>query len=341
MLKPVLNKVVNGEHLSREEAKQAMGHVMEGEATSPQIASLITALRVKGETAEEITGFAQTMRAKALQPEVSRENLIDTCGTGGDGGKTFNISTATAIVAAASGARVAKHGNRAVSSKSGSADVLEELGLSIQLTEKAAVTCLEQTNLCFLFAPQYHQAMKHAVGPRKEIGFRTVFNVLGPLTNPAGADRQLIGVFDPSLTETLAEVLKNLGTRRAMVVASDDGLDEISVSAATKITELNEGTIRTYRLSPEDVGLKRHPLSEITGGSVTENAHLIRSILEGEKGASRDIVVLNTAAVLYLTAQADSLQEGVRLTQERIDSGEARKKLDQLIEVSRGLSHAS
>ncbi|GAB7387519.1 anthranilate phosphoribosyltransferase [Bacillaceae bacterium] len=338
MFQRVLNRLVNGESLTREEARDTMEKVMSGEATPSQIASFLTALRMKGESVDEITGFAETMRKKAEKLHVPNDNLLDTCGTGGDGGITFNISTAAAIVAAAGGVRIAKHGNRAVSGKSGSADVLEALGIAIQLTSDEAVQCLEETNLCFLFAPLYHKAMKHAVAPRKEIGFRTVFNLLGPLTNPAGADRQLIGVYDVNLTEKIAQVAAQMGLKRALVVSGYDGLDEISISDATKIVEVKGGAIEVYELQPQDVGLPRYPLQEVAGGTAAENARIIRSIFEGKKGAFRDIVVLNTAAALYLAEKAASLKDGVRLAQEIIDSGEALGKLEQLVRVTRRLT---
>ncbi|RXT13913.1 anthranilate phosphoribosyltransferase [Ammoniphilus sp. CFH 90114] len=341
MFQQLLNKVVEMKHLSREESREAMGLIMSGEVPPSQLASFLTALKIKGETVEEITGFALTMREKALKVEVPSDNLIDTCGTGGDGGKTFNISTASAFVAAAGGARVAKHGNRAVSSKSGSADVLEKLGVSIQLSEDEAKRCLERTNLCFMFAPFYHQAMKHAVATRKEIGFRTVFNLLGPLTNPAQADRQLIGVYDGRLAEKVAHVLRELGLVRCLIVAGEDGLDEISVSAATKVVELKNGDIHSYHIRPEDLGLRSYAISEVSGGKAVENASIIHRVFSGEQGADRDIVLANSAASLYLSEQASSIQEGVKLAAEIIDQGLALEKLNQLVQVTRGLSRAS
>ncbi|MBP1933444.1 anthranilate phosphoribosyltransferase [Ammoniphilus resinae] len=341
MFQALLNKVVEGKHLSREESIDAMNLVMNGEVLSSQLASFLTALRMKGETVDEITGFALVMREKAARVNIPAENLIDTCGTGGDGGKTFNISTASAIVAAAGGARVAKHGNRAVSSKSGSADVLEKLGVAITLGESETERCLLETNLCFMFAPLYHQAMKHAVGTRKEIGFRTVFNLLGPLTNPARADRQIIGVYDPELVEKVAFVLREIGLKRCLVVCGDDGLDEISVSAPTNIVELRDGDIQSYRLTPEELGLNRHALEEVSGGKAEINAQIIRNVFSGEKGANREIVLANTAAALYVADQCGSLHEGVKLAADLIDQGLANRKLEQLIEVTGGLIRAS
>ncbi|HJV44546.1 MAG TPA: anthranilate phosphoribosyltransferase [Bacillota bacterium] len=341
MFQPLLNKVVELKDLSRDEAMKAMDLIMNGEVAPARLASFLTALRIKGETVEEITGFALTMRNKARRIETTTSNVIDTCGTGGDGGITFNISTASAIVAASGGVKVAKHGNRAVSSKSGSADVLEKLGVSIQLAENEALSCLNLTNLCFMFAPLYHQAMRHAVSTRKEIGFRTVFNLLGPLTNPASADRQLIGVYDVSLAEKLAQVLRELGLSRCLVVASEDGMDEISVSASTKIVELKNGEINTYYVTPEDLGLNRYRIEDVTGGGAEANATIIRDIFSGAKGANREIVLANTAAALYLADHCSTLKEGVQLAAELIDQGLAMGKLEQLIEVTGGLCHAS
>ncbi|AMA73567.1 MULTISPECIES: anthranilate phosphoribosyltransferase [Aneurinibacillus] len=341
MFKQLLGQVAQGKSLTREEAREAMRLIMDGEAHPTQIASFLTALRMKGETVDEIIGFVETMRKKAVSLETKGEELLDTCGTGGDGGISFNISTAAAIVAAAGGARVAKHGNRAVSSKSGSADVLEALGVTITSSSKEAIRCLEETNLCFLFAPQYHQAMKHAVEPRRQLGFRTVFNLLGPLTNPACAERQLLGIYDRNLGVKVAEVLVELGVKRALVVAGADGLDEISISGFTYVVEVDCGMISPYTIHPEMFGLSVHPLENVAGGDAVENARIIRRVFDGEKGAYRDIVVLNTAAAFYVGGQVASIGEGVRLAQEMIDIGEAKRKLEQLVEVTGGVSHAS
>ncbi len=330
-IQQAIAKVVLGQSLTRTETSSVMAQVMDGETTPAQIASLITGLRMKGETIEEITGFAQTMRAKALRVDTMHDGLLDTCGTGGDGRHTFNISTASAIVAAAGGVRIAKHGNRAISSKSGSADVLEALGVNIQITAEQAARCLRETGLCFMFAPLFHGSMRHAATPRKEIGIRTVFNLLGPLTNPAGADRQLVGVYDRKLTPLMAGVLKELGLKRALVVASEDGLDEISVSAPTVVSELKDGAIDTYTITPESLGIERSLITEIDGGDAAHNAQLIVQILNGVKGANRDIVVLNSAACFYLSGLADSIAGGVSLAQNVIDSGKARDQLEQLI----------
>jgi anthranilate phosphoribosyltransferase len=340
-IQQAISKVVSGTNLEREEARGVMAEIMEGAATSAQIGSFLTALRMKGETLDEITGFAETMRSKAMQVNVSQVNLLDTCGTGGDGSDTFNISTASALVAAAGGIRVAKHGNRAMSSKSGSADVLEALGVNIQLSGAQAAACINQVGIGFMFAQAYHQSMKHAAGPRKELGFRTVFNLLGPLTNPAGADRQVLGIFDRTKTELMAEVLRALGLKRALVVASLDGLDEISVSAPTKVTELKDNEIRTYELTPDDLGLRTYTLQEVIGGDAAENAAIIHRILAGEKGAHRDIVLANAGACFYVTGQCATLQEAVKFAGSVIDSGKAADKLKELVHFTGDLSHVS
>ncbi|CAM3394885.1 anthranilate phosphoribosyltransferase [Marinicrinis lubricantis] len=336
-----LNKLIQGNNLSRDEARQVMTLIMEGEATPAQIGSVVTILRMKGESIDEITGFAEVMRQKARKVTTEQKNLLDTCGTGGDGANTFNISTASSVVAAAGGVKVAKHGNRAMSSKSGSADVLEALGVNIQLDEHQAKRCLEEVGICFMFAQNYHQSMKYAAGPRKEIGFRTVFNMLGPLTNPAGADYQLMGVYDRNKTEILSFVLRELGLKRALVVASHDGLDEISISAPTQITELDEGTISTYQIDPEKLGLRTYSLQEVVGGDAAENAEIIRSIFKGAQGAYRDVVLANAGACFYVTGRSASLQEGVKHAASVIDTGLAMEKLEQLISLTKELSYVS
>jgi anthranilate phosphoribosyltransferase len=340
-IQQAIAKVVGGDHLEREEARSVMSEIMDGSATSAQIGSLLTALRIKGETLEEITGFAETMRSKAMQLIVPQANLLDTCGTGGDGADTFNISTASAIVAAAGGVRVAKHGNRAMSSKSGSADVLEALGVNIHLSSEQAAACLEEVGICFMFAQTYHQSMKHAAAPRKELGIRTVFNLLGPLTNPAGADRQVLGVFDRSKTELIAKVLQALELKRALVVGSLDGLDEISISAPTKVTELKDNTIRTYQITPDDLGLRACNIEDIRGGDALTNAEIIHRIYAGERGAYRDIVLANAGACFYVTGHCATLQEGVKFAGNVIDSGKAAEKLKQLVHFTGELCHVS
>lgn len=340
-MQEILSNLIQGNHLTREQSRKTMTLIMEGKATPSQIGSLLTILRMKGETIDEIAGFAEVMRSKANRVETDQHNLLDTCGTGGDGANTFNISTASALVAAAGGVRVAKHGNRAMSSNSGSADVLEALGVNIQLNEEQAKQCLNEVGICFMFAQKYHQSMKYAAGPRKEIGFRTVFNLLGPLTNPAGADRQLMGVYDRNKTELLASVLRELGLSRALVVSSHDGLDEISISAPTQVTELLEGTISTYQIDPEHLGLKLHSIHDIVGGDAAENAQIIRSIFKGSQGAHRDVVLANAGACFYISGLAESLQEGVNKAANVIDEGLALNKLEQLITCTKGFSHVS
>lgn len=336
-----IGKLVGGEHLTREEAGAIMAQIMEGQATQAQFGSLVTALRIKGETIEEVTGFAEAMRRYASRVRTESANLLDTCGTGGDGAHTFNISTASALVAAAGGIRVAKHGNRAASSKSGSADVLEALGVNITLDHERAARCLEKLGICFMFAQVFHQSMKHAAGPRREIGIRTVFNLLGPLTNPASADRQLLGVFDRNKTELMAHVLRELGLKRGMVVASLDGLDEISISAPTRVTELKNGAVTTTEITPDDLGLRASGIEAIAGGDAAANADIIRSVLLGERGAYRDVVLANAGACFYVAERCSTLQEGVKLAAAAIDSRKAYEKLQELIQYTGELSHVS
>lgn len=340
-IQAAIAKIVEGEHLARHEARDVMTNIMEGAATAAQIGSLVTALRMKGETIEEITGFAEIMRSKSNRVHTQQHDLLDTCGTGGDGADTFNISTTSALVAAAGGIRVAKHGNRAMSSKSGSADVLEALGVSIQLNSVQAALCLKKVGICFMFAQQYHQSMKYAAVPRREIGIRTIFNLLGPLTNPAGADRQLLGVYDRSKTELIAHVLQALDLKRGLVVASFDGLDEISISAATQVTELKDGKIRSYEVTPDDLGLRASSLKDIVGGDAATNAEIIRHIFAGEHGARRDIVLANTGACFYVAGRCSTLQEGVKLAASIIDNKLALAKLNELIQITGELSHVS
>lgn len=329
MFTKFLKKVVEGESLTRDEAKAAMDEVMGGGATPAQIASLLTALKMKGETVEEILGFTLSMREHALKLEVD-EDAIDTAGTGGDGAKTFNVSTAAAIVASSGGAKVVKHGNRALSSRSGSADVLEELGIPIQLGPEEAKEMMDQHGLCFLFAPIYHQAMKHAAGPRKEIGFRTLMNLLGPLSNPAGVKRQIIGVFDPVYARRMARVLKELGSRHVLIFSSYDGLDEISVSALTRVVELKEGELYEYELSPEELGLNLYPAGSYSTGTARENANTMLEIFQGKENADGEIVLANAGAALYVAGRAPSIREGVELARELIRSGQALKQLRNL-----------
>ncbi|ANS74851.1 anthranilate phosphoribosyltransferase [Paenibacillus yonginensis] len=336
-----LAKVVGGGDLSREEAREVMNLIMEGGATPAQIGGLLAALRFKGETVQEIAGFAEAMRSKAAGVGAQTAGLLDTCGTGGSGIQKFNISTASAVIASSASVRIAKHGNRSASSKAGSADVLEALGVNIHLNGEQAKRCLDEIGLCFLFAQVYHPSMKHAAGPRKELGMRTVFNLLGPLTNPAGADRQLLGLYDPRMTETIAKVLRELGLVRALVVSSGEGLDEISLSSPTRVSELKDGEVRTFEIRAEDLGLTGCSLEEIYGGDAVRNAQLIREILNGRQGPARDIVLANAGACIYLAGYADSMKEGVVIAAEAVDSGRAASKLEQLIQTTGALSYVS
>ena len=335
MLKRFIAKVAEGQNLNEEEASQVMTHIMDGEGLPTQIASLLTALRMKGETSQEVTGFARAMRAKALRIRAKDgECVVDTCGTGGDGCGTFNISTAVAFVAAGGGLTVAKHGNRSVSSQSGSADVLEALGVNIALPPEKAEASLQENGLAFLFAPSFHPAMKHALGPRREIGIRTAFNLLGPLTNPAGATIHLLGLYREDLTQMVAEALKNLGSKAAFVVHGADHSDEISITGKTTVCELRDGAIANYQVEPEEVGLKRASLEAIQGGTPEKNAQILRRIFRGEAGPTRDVVLLNGAAVFMAAGKVSSLKEGVQMAKESIDSGRAMKKLEALIQFS-------
>jgi len=334
-MKQTIEKVVNHYPLSEVEAEEVMELIMEGEATPAQIAALITALRMKGETVEEIAGFARAMRAKGSRIAPRCHQMVDTCGTGGDQRFTFNISTTAAFVVAGAGLPVAKHGNRSVSSRCGSADVLEALGVNVAVTPAEVERCLEETGIGFLFAPVFHAAMKYAIGPRREIGIRTVFNLLGPLTNPAGAQIQLLGVYDPNLTGVIACVLRKLGARRAMIVHGSDGLDEITNTGQTRISELNGDQIKTYYLKPADLGLSQGHLEEILGGNAEENARITRDVLSGSPGPCRDVVLMNVAAALMVGGKVDTMQDGVQLAAEIIDSGAAMAKLESLVAFTR------
>ncbi|MCR4430355.1 MAG: anthranilate phosphoribosyltransferase [Tepidanaerobacteraceae bacterium] len=333
MFNDILKKVIAREDLCEDEAREAMDQIMEGNASPAQIGGFLVAMRMKGEKAEEIAGFARSMRARARKVDV-RGYAIDTCGTGGDGGKTFNISTAAAFVAAAGGVKVAKHGNKAVSSRSGSADVLEALGVKIDLEPADAERCIEKVGLAFLFAPLYHSATKNVAGPRKELGTRTFFNVLGPLTNPAFVQGQVLGVYDGMLTRTLAQVMLKLGAKRAMVVHGRDGLDEITTTRETIVSEVKDGVIRNYILNPRDFGIPPSKPEEIAGGDSSYNARIILDVLQGKKGPQRDVVVLNSAAALYVGEVAEDMREGVHMAQNLIDSGAAYEKLKEFIRES-------
>lgn len=331
MIDLAIKKLVNKEDLTAEEARQTISFIMKGEATSSQIGAFLMGLRMKGETFEEILGAVKGLRDNMTRLDVEANPLIDTCGTGGDGGKTFNISTAVAIIAASGGVKVAKHGNRAVSSKSGSADVLEALGIKTNFDEVQGKKQLEDIGMSFLFAPNYHKAMKNVAKERRELGTRTIFNILGPLANPAPVTGQLMGVFDGNLIEKIGEVLLNLGIQRAMVVYGEDGLDEITTTTTTKVCEVSDGTTKTYTISPEGFGVNRANLENISGGTAEENAKIILNILNGEKGPKRDIVLLNSAAALYVGMKVNSLKEGLKLAEELIDSGKALAKYKELV----------
>jgi len=337
VIKEAIATIVSGQSLSRDEAAQVMEEIMEGQATPAQIAGFITALRIKGETVEEMAGLATVMRAKAMSVPYGGP-VIDTCGTGGDAQGTFNVSTATAFVVAAAGLRVAKHGNRAMSSQCGSADVLEALGVRIDLGPAQVAACLQDVGVGFMFAPSFHPAMKYAAGPRREIGIRTVFNVLGPLTNPAGAQSQLLGVAEADLAPKMAEVLRLLGSGHALVVHGQDGVDEVSIAGPTLVCEVRDGRTLTYTVAPEDLGVRRASLASIKGGSATENARAIREVLTGVPGPRRDIVVLNAAAALFAGDRATSLSSGVEMACRAIDSGMALRVLDTLISYTQAMN---
>jgi anthranilate phosphoribosyltransferase len=341
-LKWAIAEVINGSDLSQEQAQTAMDIIMDGEATPAQIGSYLTALRMKGETVDEIAGSAQSMRRHVVAVPVSAgmagEMLVDTCGTGGDGKHTFNISTTAAFVVAGSGAKVAKHGNRAASSKSGSADVLLALGGNLDLNPQQVAECVHDVGIGFLYAIKHHPAMRYAIGPRREIGQRTIFNVLGPLTNPAGATHQLIGVYDPALTEPIAHVLNALGSEAALVVHGADGLDELSTTGINRVSRLRAGEVTTFSLDPAELGLPQSSLSDLIGGEPQENAQIMRDILSGkEQGARRDIVLLNAAAVLGV--EVDDWQTGLARARGAIDSGAALHTLDSWIKQTNSFHH--
>jgi len=333
MIREAIAALVDGRSLTEAEAAAVMEEIMSGEATPAQFGAFVTALRLKGETVDEIAGMARVMREKARRVHVEGV-LLDTCGTGGDARGTFNVSTAAAFVAAGAGARVAKHGNRAMTSRCGSADVLEALGARIDLSPEQVKACLEETGVGFMFAPSFHPAMKFAAGPRREIGVRTVFNILGPLTNPAGAACQVLGVAEASLAETMAQVLARLGSRRALVVHGRDGLDEMSISGPTLVCELVEGCVRRYEVTPQEVGLALSDAASVAGGTPEENAAALREVLAGRPGPQRDIVLLNAAAGLVALERAAALAEGVAQAAEAVDSGTARKRLERFVALT-------
>jgi anthranilate phosphoribosyltransferase len=364
MILDALQRVANqSQSLDRAEAREVMAEVLAGKCTDAQIAALLIALRMKGETVEEIVGFAEAIRAAAAPLPIERiiasasataspalavsgtgrdalagdsaaNSLIDTSGTGGDASGTFNISTATALVTAGAGVRVAKHGNRSISSKCGSADVVEALGINIQLTPEHAAQCLREVGICFLYAPNLHPAMKQVQGVRRELRMRTMFNLLGPLTNPARASGQVVGVYSLDLVEKLAEALSMLGLRRALVVHGHDGLDEITITSKTRVAEARDGSVRSYEVEPEEFGMTRATLKDISGGDAAENAAIIHAIVDGEKSPRRDVVVLNAAAALVASGKPDHIGAAIPLAVQSIDSGAAREKLEALIRFS-------
>ncbi|MFH1662694.1 MAG: anthranilate phosphoribosyltransferase [Chloroflexota bacterium] len=333
MIKEAIRMLVEGRSLTIEQAEGVMKEIMCGEATPAQFGAFVTALRLKGETVDEIVGMVKIMRDKAIHVKIN-EPVVDTCGTGGDAAGTFNISTATAFVAAGAGLKVAKHGNRAMSSQCGSADVLEALGIKIDFDADGVRRCIEEVGIGFMFAPLFHPAMKYAAAPRREIGVRTVFNLIGPLTNPAGAKAQVVGVADRVMAEKIAMVLEFLGCRHALVVHGENGLDEIAINGRTIIYELKEDEIESYHISPGDFGLQEAGLDSIRGGTAAENADILRNILSGSRGAQRDVVLMNAAAVLLAGDKVENLEQGVKLAEEVIDSGRAMQKMEQMIAFS-------
>jgi anthranilate phosphoribosyltransferase len=337
MIKEAIGRVVSGVDLGEQEMIAAMNEIMSGDATPAQIGAFITGLRMKGETVDEITGAARVMREKATRIDTgvavaSGDVLVDTCGTGGDSSGTFNVSTTAAFVVAGSGLPVAKHGNRSVSSHCGSADVLEALGVDLNMSPERVGRCVQEVGIGFLFAPMLHGAMKYAIGPRRELGIRTIFNVLGPLTNPAGANIQVLGVYDPDLCETLAGVLGRLGAKRALVVCGEGNLDELTVTGATKVADLQAGGVTTYTVLPEDVGLGRATLAELSGGDTADaSASLLKDVLKGKTGPRLDMVLLNAGAALLAAGKTQDLKAGVELAREVIESRAAMAKLESLI----------
>jgi anthranilate phosphoribosyltransferase len=332
-VKSAIGKIIEKNNLTEEEAYSVCKEIMEGNTPPSQIASLLTALRMKGETIQEITGFAKAMREKSVKIYPKKEYLVDTCGTGGDRVKTFNISTVSAFIAAGAGVNIAKHGNRSVTGKCGSADVLENLGIKIDAEPEVVEKCINEIGIGFLFAPKFHPAMKYATPVRREIGIRTIFNLLGPLTNPAQAKAQVLGVYSEELTEKIAEVLGKLGIEIAYVVYGEEGIDEISISSRTKITELNNGKIKTYYFEPENYGFKKIKIGE--GGDVQKNSEILVSILKGEKIPERDMAILNAAFAILAGKKTSSLEEAIKMAEKSIDSGDALQKFELLKEYSK------
>ena len=334
MIQEAIQKLVSGQDIGGEGAREVMELIMSGQATDAQIGAFLIALRLKGETVDEIAGCARVMREKATPIKTKRTDLVDTCGTGGDGSGTFNISTAVAFVAAGAGLGVAKHGNRAMSSQCGSADVLAEFGVNIEISPEKVGRCIDEAGIGFLFAPALHGAMKHAIGPRREIGTRTVFNVLGPLTNPAGAKCQLIGVYAPELTDKIAGVLGELGSQRAFVVHGSDGLDEITLTGSTRVSELRDGKVQTRDINPADFGLAVVDAAALKGGDAATNAQILRAVLDGKEGPALDIVLINAAAAIVAGGMAETLEEGLEKARTTVVDGAARAALEKLIAVS-------
>jgi anthranilate phosphoribosyltransferase len=330
-IQTAIKTVIAGQDLGGDEMTAVMRQIMTGECTASQIGGFLVGLRMKGESVDEISAAAKVMRELATRVEVDAEHLVDTCGTGGDSSGSFNISTASALVAAAAGAKVAKHGNRSMTSSSGSADVLEAAGVKLDITPAQVGECVEQVGVGFMFAPAHHGAMKHAIGARKELAVRTVFNVLGPLTNPAGAPNQVIGVFDGELVEVMANVLRQLGSRHVMVVHAEDGMDEISISAPTRVAELKDGAVSCYTIEPADFGMQAAPLDSLRVGSSAESLAMIQGVLAGQPGPARDIVCLNAGAAIYVSGLAATLAAGVEAAQAAIDSGKAAGVLQNLV----------
>ena len=334
MIREMISKLMKGDDLTRTEAEQVMSEIMDGQATPAQIAAYLVALRLKGETIDEVTGSVVVMREKAAHVDAGDGTIIDTCGTGGDHFGTFNISTATALVLAGAGLKVAKHGNRAASSRSGSADVLAELGVNIEASLPVVERCLREADIGFLFAVMCHKSMKHAIGPRRELGVRTIFNILGPLTNPAGAQRQILGVFDSELTGLMAAVLRNLGSVHACIVHGHDGMDEVTTCDATTVAELVGGEIKCYEVTPEDLELPRAKIEDLQVDGVTESAAVISDVLAGKPGPARDIVLANAAFGLLAGDVVGSPVEGVKAAAEALDTARAQAALEKLVEVS-------
>jgi anthranilate phosphoribosyltransferase len=334
MIREAIAKLVRSEDLSRAEVELAMEEIMTGQALPAQIGSFLTAMRMKGETIEEIVGAAVIMRKYATRIKTGHPVILDTCGTGGDESHTFNVSTIAAFVVAGAGIAVAKHGNRCVSSKCGSADLLKELGVNIVTEEHTVSRCLDEIGIGFLFAPVLHKAMQYAAGPRKEIGIRTMFNILGPLTNPANATHQLLGVYDYKLTKPIAQALGELGSKHALVVHGDDGLDEVTTSDSTQVSELKGGKVTSYEITPMEFGIRRSKPEELKGGDASQNAKIAIAVLSGEKGPQRDIVIMNAGCAIYAADGAKSIKEGIEIAGESIESGEGLKKLEQLKEAT-------